>query len=143
MKKTGYFLLTISAILFIAACSTGPKKILPKPDGGWYAEKITMRSYVGNTLDSTWVISHKSTYNFVKDLTGTRVDSAGSSHSFTWFVNDNNDNFQLCYNTSGSQDCKLYLIVNSDKNAQKFTYTEAGSVNGSWTEEDLEMTRVD
>lgn len=143
MKKIGLLFSALLTAMLFTACNDGVNKTLIKADGGWYVEDITMRSFVNNSLDSTYVISHKSTYTFVKDLTGTRVDSAGNRFNLTWFVNDDNDNLQICYNNTSGQTCKLYLIETSSKTTQRIKYTEAGAVNGSYTEEEMTMTSVD
>ena len=74
-------LLLISIVLLFASCSKSPDKILPKKNGAW---NVVITTHTTSTAgyDSTTITNTITT--FIKDGTGSYINSSGSSDSFTW-----------------------------------------------------------
>jgi hypothetical protein len=81
------FLVVLAATMF-AACTADFDKIIVKQDGTWNVAKSTTESYTNGVLDSTEVTENDGTITFKDDMTGSYVDSDGTTGNFTWAFNE-------------------------------------------------------
>ncbi len=73
----------LNACLF-ASCSKSPEKILTERNGVWNATIISHRTSTGG-YDSTSVSN--TVFTFIKDGTGSYIDTSGVSQTFIWEYN--------------------------------------------------------
>ena len=140
---------TLKASLFIVllaviavGCGSGTDKILPKKGGTWKTTSIVIRSYVNSALISTTNDTRTYTYFFEKGGPGTFTDSAGT-RTITWYVNPSGEVMTTCTNTVTTQVCDQYLILESQKDSQKWLQTINGVNNGDKTEREVTLARVE
>jgi hypothetical protein len=136
--KTIQSFIVVALIAIVAVGCGKVEKILPKKDGTWKVTKQEQREYQNDVLQSTDTEITTTEMTFQKDGSGTYVEG-GSSFTFNWSVNDDNDKLDFCQDFGGASICVTYDIVESSANAQTW-YLEI--VDGSdRTEFDLELER--
>lgn len=134
--------ITVLALLAVVAagCVGGIEKILPRKDGTWVSTSIVYTRYVNSAVDSTW--TDNTTYTYVFDRIGSvNVTGPNGTQTLTWQAR--NDIATLCDNSSATQVCEQYLILESSNTSQLWRAQFADSINGNWLEKQLALERAD
>jgi len=136
----------VTLMLAVVAVSCGKvEKILPKKDGKWKTTSTSTAIYMNSVLDTTVVtLSNDSSdvMEFLKDGVG-NVISTDTTTSFTWSVNDNNDEITICQTFLSVQLCVTSTILESSKNEMTWFYTDKVTGDTNWSESTSINTRVE
>lgn len=116
-----------AALILMAAiaCSTDAEKVLPKKDGKWALNKLTIatsQTVAGqtNTTNSVFT-SGLGTYTFDKDGSGSYV-SSDTTLNFKWSGSEDKLTFTYTDNSTES-----ITVQESSKDAQKWYYSETST----------------